>query len=128
MFGVAFLRLRLQSCSKITESYSNPAPVYVKNQNSKSCFHSCYSKNFCKLCNHNVIQTLGLKSPRMRGELCSRTREQVVLICQQIQKQTLCDWKGEISSGLSKWVFEFHQLQVQNCKTKSVRIEQSHPG
>ena len=46
------------SCSKITESYSNPAPVYVKNQNSNSCFHSCYSKNFCKLCNHNVIQTL----------------------------------------------------------------------
>ena len=46
MSGVAFLRLRLQSCSKITESYSNPAPVYVKNQNSNTCFHSCYSKNF----------------------------------------------------------------------------------
>ena len=60
MSGVAFLRLRLQSLSKITESYSNPAPVYVKNQNSNSCFHSCYSKNFCKVCNHNVIQTLGL--------------------------------------------------------------------
>ena len=32
--------------SYFTESYSNPAPVYVKNQNSYSCFHSCYSKNF----------------------------------------------------------------------------------
>ena len=44
MSEVAFLRPRLQSCSKITESYSNPAPVYVKNQNSNSCFYSCYSE------------------------------------------------------------------------------------
>ena len=57
---VSFLRLRLQSCSKITESYSNPASVYVKNQNSKVCFHSSVTREYFTNFNHNIIQTLGL--------------------------------------------------------------------
>ena len=60
MSGVSFLRLRLQSCSRITKSYSNPAPVYAKNQNSNSCFHSCYSEYFWFFTNFTITKLFKL--------------------------------------------------------------------